>query len=85
MESHPLFHVIGAKTTCNMLLGRPWIHQNGVVSSTFHQCFKYYRNGQVKMIVVDAKPFTSTEAYFTDAKFYVEGTFVEKVITTPLF
>ncbi|XP_021299514.1 uncharacterized protein LOC110428122 [Herrania umbratica] len=36
MESNPLFHVIDANTTYNMLLGRPWIHQNGVVSSTLH-------------------------------------------------
>ena len=59
MESHSLFHVIDAKTTYNMLLGRSWIHQNGVVSSTLHQCFKYCRNGQVKIIVADTKPFTS--------------------------
>ena len=55
MESYPLFHVIDAKTTYNMLLGRPWIHQNGVVSSTFHQCFKYCKNGQVKTIIADSK------------------------------
>ena len=36
MESYPLFHVIDVKTKYNMLLGRPWIHQNGVVSSTLH-------------------------------------------------
>ena len=34
MESNALFHVIDAKTTYNMLLEGPWIHQNGVVSST---------------------------------------------------
>ena len=75
VESHQLFHVIDAKTTYNMLLGQLWIHQNGMVSSTLHQCFKYCRNGQVKTIVADAKPFTSTEAHFANAKFYVEGVF----------
>ena len=39
--SNVLFHVIDAMTTYNMLLGRPWIHGNGIVSSTLHQCFKY--------------------------------------------
>lgn len=29
--SNILFHVIDAKTTYNMLLGRPWIHGNGIV------------------------------------------------------
>ena len=55
-----------------------------MVSSTLHQCFKYCRNGQVKTIVADAKPFTSTEAHFADAKFYVEGTFIEEVMTAPV-
>ena len=41
MESNALFLVIDAKTTYNMLLGRPWIHENGIISSTLHQCFKY--------------------------------------------
>ena len=79
MESYPLFYVIDAKTTYNMLLGRPWIHQNGVVSSTLHQCFKYYKNGQVKTIVADSKPFSIAEAHFIDAKFYLESAFVEDV------
>jgi hypothetical protein len=31
------------------LLGRPWIHANGIVPSTLHQCFKYVdKNGQVQ-------------------------------------
>ncbi|KAL0423526.1 UNVERIFIED_CONTAM: hypothetical protein Sradi_0887400 [Sesamum radiatum] len=40
-----LFHVIDAKTSYNMLLGHPWLHENAVVPSTWHQCFKYCRNG----------------------------------------
>jgi hypothetical protein len=28
MESNTLFHIIDAKTIYNMLLGRPWIHEN---------------------------------------------------------
>ena len=62
IESNALFHVIDAKTTYNMLLGRPWINQNGMVFSTLHQCFKYCRNGEVKTVTVDAKPFTMAEA-----------------------
>ncbi|KAL0305364.1 UNVERIFIED_CONTAM: hypothetical protein Sangu_3036000 [Sesamum angustifolium] len=37
-----------AKTSYNMLLGRPWSHENAVVPSTWHQCFKYCRNDIVK-------------------------------------
>ncbi|KAL0327107.1 UNVERIFIED_CONTAM: Pro-Pol polyprotein [Sesamum angustifolium] len=50
MVSSALFHVIDAKTSYNMLLGRPWLHENAVVPSTWHQCFKYCRNGIVKKI-----------------------------------
>ncbi|CAA0822242.1 Unknown protein, partial [Striga hermonthica] len=45
MESTVMFHVNDAKTSYNMLLGRPWLHENGVVPSTWHQCFKYCKNG----------------------------------------
>ncbi|KAL0462153.1 UNVERIFIED_CONTAM: hypothetical protein Slati_0102900 [Sesamum latifolium] len=44
MVSTALFHVIDAKTSYNMLLGRPWLHENAVVPSTWHQCFKYCHN-----------------------------------------
>ncbi|XP_051142237.1 uncharacterized protein LOC127259136 [Andrographis paniculata] len=37
IETNSLFYVIDAKTSFNVLLGRPWIHKNGVVPSTWHQ------------------------------------------------
>ena len=77
MESNALFQVLDAKTTYNMFLGRPWMHQNDVVSSTLHQFFKYYKNGQVKTIVANSKPFTMEEAHYVDAKFYLKNAFVE--------
>ncbi|KAK4380953.1 hypothetical protein Sango_3015200 [Sesamum angolense] len=42
--SSALFLVIDAKTSYNMLLGRPWLHENAVVPSTWHQYFMYCRN-----------------------------------------
>ncbi|KAL0322046.1 UNVERIFIED_CONTAM: hypothetical protein Scaly_2501000 [Sesamum calycinum] len=44
MVSSALFHIIDAKTSYNMLLDHPWLHENAVVPSTWHQCFKYCRN-----------------------------------------
>ncbi|KAK4390373.1 Transposon Ty3-G Gag-Pol polyprotein [Sesamum angolense] len=73
MVSSALFHVIDAKTSCNMLLGRPWLHENTVVPSTWHQYFKYYHNGIVKKKVLgDNKPFTEAGLHFADAKYYIE-------------
>nr|XP_027072113.1 uncharacterized protein LOC113696930 [Coffea arabica] len=55
-----------------MLLGRPWIHENEIIPSTLHQCFKYCRGGIVKKVVADDKPFTEAETHFADAKFYLQ-------------
>ncbi|KAI4315923.1 hypothetical protein L6164_023951 [Bauhinia variegata] len=38
------FQVIEIEPTYTMLLGRPWIHVVGVVSSTFHQKLKFVNN-----------------------------------------
>ncbi|KAL0313481.1 UNVERIFIED_CONTAM: Transposon Tf2-12 polyprotein [Sesamum radiatum] len=73
MVSTALFHVIDAKTSYNMLLGRPWLHENAVVASTWHQCFKYCCNSVVKKVLGDSKPFTEAESHYADAKYYIEG------------
>ncbi|KAL0420231.1 UNVERIFIED_CONTAM: hypothetical protein Slati_3046000 [Sesamum latifolium] len=80
MVSTALFHVINAKTSYNMLLNRPWLHENAVVPSTWHQCFKYCRNGIVKKVLGDSKPFTEAESHFADAKYYIEGAKKEKEV-----
>ena len=36
MESSVLFHIIDAKTTYKLLIGRPWLHEYGVVPSMYH-------------------------------------------------
>ncbi|KAL0295975.1 UNVERIFIED_CONTAM: hypothetical protein Sradi_6649600 [Sesamum radiatum] len=83
MVSSTLFHVIDAKTSYNMLLGRPWLHENEVVPSTWHQCFKYCRNGIVKKVLGDNKPFTEAESHFADAKYYIEEANKGKEILPP--
>ncbi|KAL0319807.1 UNVERIFIED_CONTAM: hypothetical protein Sradi_5242200 [Sesamum radiatum] len=42
MVSTALFHIIDTKTSYNILLGHPWLHENFVVPSTWHQCLKYF-------------------------------------------
>uniref|UniRef100_A0A2N9GV74 Reverse transcriptase domain-containing protein n=1 Tax=Fagus sylvatica TaxID=28930 RepID=A0A2N9GV74_FAGSY len=71
LKTRPLFHVIDSKTSYNLLLGRPWLHENGIVPSTLHQCFKYSDGKQVKKVIADLQPFTETESHFADAKFYL--------------
>ncbi|XP_070007594.1 uncharacterized protein [Nicotiana sylvestris] len=75
MQSSAWLHMIDAKTSYNVLLGRPWIHENKVVPSTYHQCLKYYE-GEVERFV-DDEPFTEAESHFADAKFYLKNRIVK--------
>ncbi|WMV19001.1 hypothetical protein MTR67_012386 [Solanum verrucosum] len=72
VKSNTLIHVIDAKTSYNLLLGSPWVHENEVVPSTLYQCMKYMKDGEVVKIDADINPFAETESYFTDAKFYLD-------------
>ena len=40
LKSSTLFHVIDVRTSYSLLLGRPWIHENGVVPSTSSSMLK---------------------------------------------
>ncbi|KAH0761501.1 hypothetical protein KY290_017574 [Solanum tuberosum] len=72
LQSNMWLHVIDAKTSYNILLSRPWVHENKVIPSTYHQCLKYYEDGVAKRIIADDNPFTEVEAHFADAKFYLK-------------
>lgn len=65
-----LLRIVDYKTSYNMLLGRPWLHDNGVVPSALHQYFKYVSNEAVKKVVANDKPFMEDEAYITNTKLY---------------
>jgi hypothetical protein len=71
MKSNTLFQVINAKTTYNMLLGRPWIHENDIIFSTLYEYFKYCKNRQVRKIVINTNPFTIIEAHFALVKLLI--------------
>ncbi|TMX05059.1 hypothetical protein EJD97_002722 [Solanum chilense] len=62
-----------AKTSYNLFLGRPWVHENGVVPSTLHQCMKYMKDGEVMKINANINPFTEKDSYFADAKIYLDS------------
>ena len=79
LSSNTLFHVIDAKTSYNVLLGRLWFHENEVIPSTLHQCFKFYGRG-VKKVEANTKPFTKVESYFADAKFYTKNNVIQEVL-----
>ncbi|TYK02858.1 ty3-gypsy retrotransposon protein [Cucumis melo var. makuwa] len=72
LKASALFHAIDSRTTYKLLLGRPWIHGNGVVTWTLHQCLKFYQDG-VKKVEADSNPFSEAESHFADAKFYLKN------------
>ena len=57
LKASALFHVVDSRITYKLLLGRPWIHGNGVVTSTIHQCFKFYQDG-IKKVEADSNLFS---------------------------
>ena len=69
LPTSSIFHVIDAKTSYKLLLGRAWLHEHRIVASTLHQCLKYYRGGERK-INGNVKPFTKAKSYFTYARFF---------------
>ncbi|KAA0048376.1 uncharacterized protein E6C27_scaffold264G00950 [Cucumis melo var. makuwa] len=81
LQASTIFHVIDSRTTYKMLLGRPWIHENGIVTSTLHQCFKFYKQG-IRKVDADSRPFTKAKSHFADAKFYTKSENVSEIIST---
>ena len=80
-----MFYVIDSWTTYTLLLGCPWIHGNRVVTSTLHQCFKFYQDG-VKKVEVDSNPFSEAKSHFAYAKFCPKNDIILEAlpVETPL-
>ncbi|XP_060202223.1 uncharacterized protein LOC132630681 [Lycium barbarum] len=72
LQSNAWLHVIDARTSYNILLGRPWVHEKKVIPSTYHQCLKYHEDGVEKKIMADDNPFIEAKAHFANAKFYLK-------------
>ena len=67
------FHVLNADTSYKALLGRPWIHENGVVPYALHQCMKYKKEDGEARIDGDIQPFTVNEIWrYDDARYFLE-------------
>ena len=77
-QSNPLMHVIDAKTSYNILLGRPWVHGNKIISSSYYQCLKYLEGEVERKVVTDDKPFNEDESHFADAKFYLKNHIIDE-------
>jgi hypothetical protein len=47
------FFIINSKSTCNVLLGRDWIHDNCYIPSTMHQCLIQWDEDEVEVVHAD--------------------------------
>ena len=56
-----LFQVLRIPTFFNLLLGRPWIHRVGAISSSLHQKVKFIHDKQVIMVQSTIDMFASSE------------------------
>ena len=66
------FHVINAKVSYHVLLGRPWLHKHRLIPSTYHQCIKRRLNGRPMRIPANRNPFSRGEMNFAETIFYDE-------------
>jgi len=86
LKSEVTVYVIDADTSCNVLLGQPWIHANWIVTSTLHQYFKYMDDkAMVRTVFAETQPFKGVENYFTDSLLYKEsGKTVKKLLPSDI-
>ena len=66
------FHVINAKVSYHVLLGRSWLHKHRLIPSTYHQCIKGRLNGRLVRIPANRNPFNQGEVNFVETMFYDE-------------
>jgi len=52
LSTSSIFHVIDSKTSYKLLLGRPWLHEHGIVASTLYQCLKYIVQEKQRLMVM---------------------------------
>ena len=78
LRSSAWMHVIDVKNSYYILLGRPLIHKNRMVSSSYYQYLKYLEGGIERKIVAYDNPFTEVDTHFVDAKFYLKGYVVKE-------
>ena len=56
-----LFQVLSLQSSFNLLFGRPWIHEAGVIPSSLHQKVKFIHEGRIITIQSDTDVTTSSE------------------------
>ncbi|RVW84684.1 Transposon Tf2-2 polyprotein [Vitis vinifera] len=56
-----VFQVLRIQSSFNLLLGRPWIHEAGVIPSSLHQKVKFIHEGRIITIQSDRDIITSSE------------------------
>ena len=66
------FHVINAKVSYHVLLGRPWLHKHRLIPSTYHQCIKGRLNERPVRILANRNLFSQGEVNFVKTMFYDE-------------
>ena len=56
-----LFQVLRIRSSFNLLLGRPWIHEAGAIPLSLHQKVKFIHEECIIMIQFDRDVVTSSE------------------------
>jgi len=54
-----------------------------VITSTMHQCFKFFQDG-IKKVKADSNPFSKAESHFVDANFYLKNGNIGEAMPTKI-
>ena len=74
LKSEVTCYVIDADISYHLLLRRPGIHCNAIVTSTLHQVMKYVdEEGKVRMLIAKRHPFKGVKNYLTDSLLYQDS------------
>lgn len=66
------YHVITARTSYHLLLGRLWIHKHHVVPSTHYKCLKVIWRGKKVHVNASEASFKKYETHILEAAFFDE-------------
>ena len=74
LRSFTKFHVLDAKFSYHVLLGRPWLNKHKLVVSTYHQCVKGHLGMKPIQISENHTPFNYMKTNHVDAQYYEQFT-----------
>jgi hypothetical protein len=76
------FFVVDVSGRYNLLLGRDWIHSNGCVSSTLHECLMQWIGDEVEVVPVENAVCVATAEAHEGNKITVPHVYLDMILVS---